>query len=628
MKRNYALVLICILSLFSSASFADSYTILTGVPDSNGTLVYSPSYLSVEVGDTVIFQFFSGSVHTTFYGGSFPSFTTNAANPSHMLVMNSTGYRSYYDANQPNTIGGGINITHSSACSADMTFTSNNPSQLSWQFNGTATGTPPFSYYWDFGDGHTDSVQNPTHTYASNGIYGPCLTITDASGCVQYDCDTVFAGNSFCSVNFSSSDSANTVFFNIFSQGNITSYTWDYGDGTTATHSANQPTPTHTYANPGTYTVCLVGNSSNCSDTICHTVTVTGSGSNCLSNFTSTVSGLMAVFSNQSTPNHSGMYYYWDFGDGHSSFQENPVHNYASSGTYNVCLQVYDSLNNCLNTACQPLTISSGSSCHANFSAHPDTSNMGMMDYYFAAHYQGSSTTSYVWDFGDGTTGVGPYPYHSYSNPGFYVACLTVTDSTPNGNICTDTYCDSVLADTVFFLSVPNFRYQTSGNGATVSFTNETYTWGFRMAALDYAWDFGDGNSSTLEHPTHTYAQTGTYEVCLEVTDPSTGYSRIFCDDNVVAAPTSIEDVSIQNLKLYPNPAVDQLKLSWKNSQTDQLSIQLYNHLGAIISAQTLSVTAGQQQHLLDLSKLPSGLYQVVIGGAAHKTTSHSIVKQ
>ena len=131
------------------------------------------------------------------------------------------------------------------------------------------------TWHWDFGDGDTSNLQQPNHTYSSNGIYYVCLTITDSSmTCTDTYCDSILVGN--CFANFihlpdSVSNSSTIQFYN-FSAGTITNFSWDFGDS----YSSSEFNPFHTYTTTGTYNVCLtvMDTVQLCTITFCDSVTV------------------------------------------------------------------------------------------------------------------------------------------------------------------------------------------------------------------------------------------------------------------------------------------------------------------------------------------------------------------
>lgn len=133
----------------------------------------------------------------------------------------------------------------------------------------------PTTWLWDFGDGNTSTNQNTTHIYAAAGTYTVCLTVTDSCGTdstcmpVTIVCPPPSAAFSAVSnlltVDFTDQSTAATSIFN---------WLWDFGDGNTS----GQMNPQHTYAAPGTYTVCLTVTDTCGTDSSCMPVSVTNVG--------------------------------------------------------------------------------------------------------------------------------------------------------------------------------------------------------------------------------------------------------------------------------------------------------------------------------------------------------------
>lgn len=161
-----------------------------------------------------------------------------------------------------------------------VTFTVNNPSL-----------TNIVGWFWEFGDGNTSNLANPTHLYAQNGSYVVCVTVIGKSPrgemcCIQV-CDTIQAcGCSGAAPYFTwGPRGTNGIGFTNISAAtpSVCGWLWDFGDGNTSTVF----NASHQYAGPGTYTVCLIGytcypNASTntidtCASRYCQTITV-GSG--------------------------------------------------------------------------------------------------------------------------------------------------------------------------------------------------------------------------------------------------------------------------------------------------------------------------------------------------------------
>ncbi|MBE1159394.1 PKD domain-containing protein [Dyella acidiphila] len=151
------------------------------------------------------------------------------------------------------------------------------------------------------------------------------------------------------------------------SGGTISSYAWNFGDGSTSTSAS----PSHTYTAAGTYTVSLqVTDSTGATNTKTGSVTVSsgGSGGSPVASFTDSVSGLSVAFTNTSTDTGGTISSYaWNFGDGSSSTTASPSHTYTAAGTYTVSLQVTDNTG-ASNSTSQSVTVSSGGGSGGTFS--------------------------------------------------------------------------------------------------------------------------------------------------------------------------------------------------------------------------------------------------------------------
>mgnify|MGYP003960416761 CR=1 FL=1 len=124
------------------------------------------------------------------------------------------------------------------------------------------------------------------------------------------------------------------------------------------------------------------------------------------------------------------------------------------------------------------------------------------------------SVASYAWDFGDGGSSTATSPAHTYLTWGTYTVTLTVTDNQgATGQASTDV----VITDTNNAAPTATIQSATCNGGATCDFVGSGTDTDGNVAS--YAWDFGDGGSSTATNPTHTYTASGTYTVTLTVTD-------------------------------------------------------------------------------------------------------------
>jgi len=254
-----------------------------------------------------------------------------------------------------------IRITDDQA-TVDLTATRLQPCEdLNYQFtnNSQAPAGKPFtnqSFVLDFGDGtptRTVGLGTWTHAYAADGIYRATLTLVDTNYCNAPQVDSItlrVAANVIASFEAPDSDCAPaTIHFNNTTKGGET-FTWDFGDGSPV---SNDIYPTHVYQNPGTYTITLHAvdnNTCNIQDDTARSIVISGSPTAGFS-FTPTKpeENTPVRFVNESI---GAISYHWDFGDGATSSETNPVHQYNKTGTYNACLVATNQFG-CTDTICQ-----------------------------------------------------------------------------------------------------------------------------------------------------------------------------------------------------------------------------------------------------------------------------------
>jgi len=393
-------------------------------------------------------------------------------------------------------------------------------------FNGSGSTGPSgqtLSYAWNFGDGTTGTGVSPTHSYTTAGGYIVALTVTDSSGGTSAAATTTativaapvanpggpYTGTAGQSITFSGSGSTGPT-------GQTLSYAWNFGDGTTGTGVS----PTHSYTTAGGYTVSLTVTDSSGGTSAAATTTATilaAPVANPGGPYTGTV-GHSITFNGSGTTGPSGqtLSYAWNFGDGATGTGVSPTHSYATAGTYTVTLTVTDGVGGS-STSTTTATILTAPVASAG---GPYTGNVGQSITFNSSGTTGPSgqTLSYAWNFGDGTTGNGVSPTHSYSSAGSFTVSLTVTDSVGGSSTATTTA--TILAAPV---ANPGGPY-TGTVGQTITFNGSGST-GPAGQTLSYAWNFGDGTAGTGVSPTHSYSTAGTYTVSLTVTDTSGGTS-------------------------------------------------------------------------------------------------------
>lgn len=429
----------------------------------------------------------------TFLGGT-PS-TSTAQNPS--VVYNSPGtYSATLIVTNP---AGSDTITQTNIVTVSNTATASFTNSI----NGTTatftnTSTNATSYAWNFGDGGTSTATNPTHTYATDGAYTVVLSATNTCGTVtaSQTVTIVTPPTAGFSANNTTGCAPFTVQFNNQSSANATTYAWTFPGGTPSTSTAASPSVT--YSTPGTYTVTLTVSNSAGSNTSTQTNYITVNTTP-TAGFTSSVNGTNATFTNTSTNATS---YSWNFGDGGNSTAANPTHNYATDGVYTVVL----SATNGCGTVTSTQTVTIVTPPTAGFSG-TNTTGCAPLTVQFNNQSSANATT-YAWTFPGGSpaTSTVQNPSVMYSTPGTYSVTLIATNSAGS-----DT---TTLTNYINAQGPPSTDFTTSTNVFVANFTNTT------VNGTSYSWNFGDGGSSTLTNPSHTYAGDGTYTVVLTATGP------------------------------------------------------------------------------------------------------------
>ena len=529
------------------------------------------------------------------------------------------------------------------------------------------------SYSWNFGDGTSSTSANPTKTYNSAGNYTAVLTVTDNQGATGTDnvaitvnapsnqapvanaAATPQSGTAPLQVSFSSSGSNDP-------DGSISSYSWNFGDGTSST-SAN---PTHTYNAAGNYTAVLtVTDNQGATGTanVAITVNTPSNQSPVASAAANPQSGeapLLVSFSSAGSndPDGSIASYSWNFGDGNSSTEANPTHTYNAAGNYTATLTVTDNL---------------GATGNANVNISVSPAGGGQVLTFMPIHDTQANQSSPASTYGTMTTfrvRNGSPTYNSYLKfdvsglSGTVISAklrLYVADAGPDGGTIysiSNNYLNTstpwvetglhwnnaptlsgaplasagtVVLNTWIELNVTaaitgngtfsfgmsanntNSVYYTSkehstdyapklvietgsGSGNQSPVANASATPESGDAPLEvsfsasgsndpdgslasYAWNFGDGNSSTEANPTHTYNSAGNYTATLTVTDNqgATGADNVAITVNASgpqppAAPTSLTATAT---------STSQINLSWSDNSGDEDGFKIERKTGA-----------------------------------------------
>jgi PKD repeat protein len=211
-------------------------------------------------------------------------------------------------------------------------------------------------------------------------------------------------------------------------------------------------------------------------------------------------------------PDGTIVLYDWDFGDGNAGSGMVVTHTYAYAGSYIVTLCVTDNDGNvsCCETFAMVLAVPPV--CDANGPYSGSTTSPVVFD--GSGSYDPDGTiVGYAWDFGDGNTGSGVAPTHTYAAGGTYVVTLYVTDNDGYESIC------ATVADIVEGSPVCDAGGEYMAEAGVEIIFDGSGSYDPNGTIELYDWDFGDGNTGSGMIVTHTYAYSGAYMVTLCVTD-------------------------------------------------------------------------------------------------------------
>ncbi|MEO6452780.1 MAG: PKD domain-containing protein [Ginsengibacter sp.] len=442
------------------------------------------------------------------------------------------------------------------------------------------------SVLWNFGDGTTSTDITPAKQYGSPGNY-IIKMIVDFGACLDSVSKPIVVSPKPM-INFTSdkTNDCKIPFIVNFTQSGVgaISYLWDFGDGT----SSADKDPKHTYYLPGIHDVKLIAaNFEGCSDTLikpgliqiqlpevsisdlpavgCAPFTNT---------FTSTVISTEPVIS-----------YQWNFGDGSTSSSVSPSHTFTQRGRYTISV-IITTAGGCTDTA----TVVDGVIVEikpvALFSANPRNGCANM-----PVNFSDLSTgkiDEWYWEFGDGNTSSEQNPLHIYTDTGYFNVSLTITNVG-----CSD----SIKFDKYIHISPPVARFLVR-HDCRVQL--ERVFIDKSIGADSWLWNFGDGDTSTLQNPIHNYPRTANYIVKLTVTNSATGCS--FTREQMISVIAEKPHFTISDSVICKETAID-----FKTFNINELSIKSYFwDFGDGISS---SASTGPATHVYKLA----GVYSVTL---------------
>jgi gliding motility-associated-like protein len=396
-------------------------------------------------------------------------------------------------------------------------------SPLSVNFLNTSIGSPT-NFIWSFGDGSFSTQPNPSHVFTTptndTTFNVMLIAINDCGSDTTYFPIYVLPNTvtSFFNTNPTSGCSPLDVDFTNFSLGSTTYY-WNFGDG----QVSNTQSPSHVYTGAGNYTAQLIASNGCAYDTSNISITVFPKPNvsfNVQQNTLCTNENFVFVNSSVQLSN-----VVWSFGDGTGSTLYSPTHDYSTAGTFVVSLVGSSALNGCLDTAYQTINVIQGPDLQ-----YDEYVFEGCLPQTIQFNELSNTATSAVWDFDDGTQGIGPSATHTFTSAGTFAPVVIAQ----NAFGCADT-----ATFTVIIHPNPIAAFQLS-DVAICDLPVDISTNNLSQGAVSYSWDFDNGTTSVLNAPQITYVQSGMYEVSL------IAYNQFGCSDT-----------AYENVNVLPRPVAN-----------------------------------------------------------------------
>jgi PKD repeat protein len=417
---------------------------------------------------------------------------------------------------------------------------------------------------WYFGDGHDTCIAavpgtvpplTIQHTYGQAGTYNVCVKIRYQGGCVSERCNPVQVGSvtqtDSCRADFNVFSTAGAPLVRSFSplpwhnnNKPVIEVKWDFGDGTPALITPTATTVNHTYAQAGTYNVCIrIKYEGGCISEKCKPVIINTNtqADSCTADFSVIVGASAGLRMFTPIPWHNNnkpvIEVRWNFGDGTPALvtvsTTAVTHIYTVPGTYNVCIRIkYEG--GCVSEKCKVVIVGQQPDMCSSYFEVQQASATTLTRYFIAQpwHNNNKPPIQVCWRFGDGhdtclnaVNGALPpltIP-HTYSQPGVYNVCVKIT------------YDGGCVSDTCRPITVTGQATDSCRANFETSLLN-TSPLARRYTALplhsngkkpqQICWKFGDGrdtcisyaeNYTGLYNVQHQYQQPGVYTVCIRI---------------------------------------------------------------------------------------------------------------
>ncbi len=415
------------------------------------------------------------------------------------------------------------------------------------QFTDSSSGLlMPNSWNWNFGDGTTSNLQNPSHTFITPGTYQIKLVAQNSKGCKDsFIITKTIYPQAIANISVPQylNCFSNKVLFS--TTGIAQLYSWDFGVTNITTDTSWHQNPIYNYSDSGVYNITLIlnpGATGTCTDTA--TIAALKIYSPyyvgyeysppyiCRRNFvqfTDTSKG--KVMPNQWT---------WKLNDSVFSIAKNPIHQFNDTGIFNIKLIIWNSVG-CHDSVTTPIHVYAPPKA---LIAAPSLVCSGLTVGFQSQTYSGG----YFWKFNDNhhapfDTSWHFSPTYTYADTGTYTAMFVVNPGAQDS--CSDTAYATVR---VFGPIVPKFGWFHAYNcpNHIIHFTDSSTS---PKGPNQWLWNFGDGTTSALKNPKHIYSSAGSYLVKLII------YDAKGCMDSIVHS--IVIDTQTHSKIIVPNLSCD-----------------------------------------------------------------------
>jgi uncharacterized repeat protein (TIGR01451 family) len=312
---------------------------------------------------------------------------------------------------------------------------------------------------------------------------------------------------------------------------NVT-YAWSFGDGAVGTGAA----PSHTYASLGRYTAVVTGTNlasvavASTSVLVDHKF-ISGLAA---SNSSPTALGSATAFTASIAAGY-GATFAWNFGDGLTGAGPSVTHTYAAIGAYTAIVTA----TNAASAAVTSTAVTVDQALAGLQATSSGATNLGTATS-FAATISAGSNVVFSWDFGDGATGTGAAPSHTYGAVGFYTATVTARNSVGSQTAAASLPVNQAIGG----LSAVSNGPTPLGFATTLT---ATLAGGSNVS---FVWDLGDGSAGTGPGLTHVYPDIGVYRAVVTATNASSSATA-----QVIVSVRGVAELSLTK-SVGPDPVL------------------------------------------------------------------------